>query len=150
MEQGLLPAIIQDWLDGTVLMLGLYEPRSDSAKTLATKSVHFWSRSRKKFWEKGETSGIQAGQVKELFIDCDRRHDSREGASVSDRPATQASARAFSPKLDEQGGIVQEKNPDAQGGILESVHPHDSRTPFQSPSRVPTQPSCSPAVTIRS
>ncbi|HLZ35744.1 MAG TPA: phosphoribosyl-AMP cyclohydrolase, partial [Nitrospira sp.] len=55
-EQGLLPAVIQDWLDGTVLMLG-YMNQEAIAKTLATKSVHFWSRSRKKLWEKGETSG---------------------------------------------------------------------------------------------
>ena len=41
-------------------------------KTVETKSVHFWSRSRKKLWEKGETSGNRL-QVKEMFLDCD--HD---------------------------------------------------------------------------
>ena len=51
-EQGLLPAVVQDWLDGTVLMLG-YMNREAIGKTLATKSVHFWSRSRMKLWEKG-------------------------------------------------------------------------------------------------
>lgn len=45
--QGLVPAVVQDWLDGTVLMLG-YMNHEAIAKTLATKSVHFWSRSRGK------------------------------------------------------------------------------------------------------
>src|SRR4051794_15846496 len=63
-EQGLMPAVIQDWLDGTVLMLG-YMNQEAITKTLTTKSVHFWSRSRKKLWEKGETSGHKL-QVKEL------------------------------------------------------------------------------------
>ena len=43
--QGLLPAVIQDWLDGTVLMLG-YMNQQAITRTLETKSVHFWSRSR--------------------------------------------------------------------------------------------------------
>ncbi|MCS6897861.1 MAG: phosphoribosyl-AMP cyclohydrolase, partial [Nitrospira sp.] len=69
-EQGLLPAIVQDWADGSVLMLG-YMNQEAVAKTLATRSVHFWSRSRNRLWEKGETSGHKL-HVKELFIDCDR------------------------------------------------------------------------------
>src|SRR5215217_9485486 len=53
-EQGLVPAVIQDWQDATVLMVG-YMNQEAIAKTVETKSVHFWSRSRKKLWEKGET-----------------------------------------------------------------------------------------------
>jgi len=45
-EQGLLPVVVQDWLDGTVLMLG-YMNQEALSKTLASKSVHFWSRSRR-------------------------------------------------------------------------------------------------------
>ena len=52
--QGLIPAIVQDWLDGTVLMLG-YMNEAALTKTVSTKSVHFWSRSRQTIWEKGET-----------------------------------------------------------------------------------------------
>ena len=52
--QGLIPAVIQDWLDGTVLMVG-YMNQQAVVKTLQTRSVHFWSRSRQKLWEKGET-----------------------------------------------------------------------------------------------
>ena len=46
-ERGLRPAVIQDWLDGTVLMLG-YMNQEALSRTMATKSVHFWSRSRQK------------------------------------------------------------------------------------------------------
>ena len=53
-QQGLLPAIVQDWLDGTVLMLG-YMNQEAISKTVVSKTVHFWSRSRNKLWEKGET-----------------------------------------------------------------------------------------------
>ena len=55
--QGLLPAVIQDWLDGTVLMLG-YMNEEAIAKTVATRRVHFWSRSRNKLWEKGQRVAV--------------------------------------------------------------------------------------------
>jgi phosphoribosyl-ATP pyrophosphohydrolase/phosphoribosyl-AMP cyclohydrolase len=69
-EKGLLPAIVQDWRDGSVLMLG-YMNQEALDKTLTTRSVHFWSRSRQRLWEKGETSGHRL-IVKALFVDCDR------------------------------------------------------------------------------
>jgi phosphoribosyl-ATP pyrophosphohydrolase/phosphoribosyl-AMP cyclohydrolase len=68
-EQGLIPAIVQDWRDGTVLMLG-YMNREAFARTLASGRVHFWSRSRNRLWAKGETSGNHL-LVKDLFLDCD-------------------------------------------------------------------------------
>jgi len=68
--QGLIPAVVQDWLDGTVLMVG-YMNQDALNQTVATKTVHFWSRSRQKLWEKGETSGNKL-LVKTLFVDCDR------------------------------------------------------------------------------
>ena len=69
-EQGLIPAIVQDWRDGSVLMLG-YMNQEALDKTLSTSSVHFWSRSRNRLWEKGETSGHRL-IVKDLFVDCDQ------------------------------------------------------------------------------
>ncbi len=117
-EQGLLPAVIQDWLDGTVLMLG-YMNQEAIGKTLATKSVHFWSRSRKKLWEKGETSGHKL-QVKELFIDCD--HDTILVKAQPAGPTCHTGERAcFFSTLDEAGRIGQEKTQDSFGGILEGV-----------------------------
>ncbi|HEY9872119.1 MAG TPA: bifunctional phosphoribosyl-AMP cyclohydrolase/phosphoribosyl-ATP diphosphatase HisIE [Candidatus Obscuribacterales bacterium] len=68
-EQGLVPAIIQDYLDGTVLMMA-WMNRESLQKTLDTGETWFWSRSRSEFWHKGETSGhIQ--KVRSLRYDCD-------------------------------------------------------------------------------
>jgi phosphoribosyl-AMP cyclohydrolase len=68
-ENGLVPAIIQDWQNGEVLMVA-YMNRDSLQKTLATGKTHFWSRSRKKLWMKGESSG-HVQEAKEIFIDCD-------------------------------------------------------------------------------
>ena len=68
-EKGLIPAIVQDYKDGTVLMLA-YVNKESLQRTLETKEMWYWSRSRKTLWHKGETSGnIQ--KVKELYYDCD-------------------------------------------------------------------------------
>lgn len=68
-EQGLVPAIVQDCKTGEVLMQA-YMNRESLEKTLETGRSWFYSRSRKKLWEKGATSGcIQS--VKEIFYDCD-------------------------------------------------------------------------------
>lgn len=67
--KGILPAIAQDWETGQVLMLA-YMNQEAWEKTLATRQVHYWSRSRNELWFKGGTSGhIQ--EVKEIFVDCD-------------------------------------------------------------------------------
>ena len=49
---GLLPAVVQDATDGSVLMLG-YMDREALAATLASKRVTFWSRSKQRLWTKG-------------------------------------------------------------------------------------------------
>jgi phosphoribosyl-AMP cyclohydrolase len=66
---GLIPVIVQDALTHEVLMLG-YMNRESWQKTLETKRVSFWSRSRGKLWVKGETSG-HTQEVKEVYLDCD-------------------------------------------------------------------------------
>ena len=66
---GLIPVIIQDASTNEVLMLG-YMNRTAWKKTLETKRVSFWSRSRKKIWVKGETSG-HFQEIKEISLDCD-------------------------------------------------------------------------------
>lgn len=66
---GLIPAIAQDYHNGTVLMLA-YINREAWEKTLQTGKAHYWSRSRKKIWLKGETSGnIQ--EIMDILVDCD-------------------------------------------------------------------------------
>lgn len=68
-KQGLVPAIVQDVSTGQVLMLA-YMNSESIAKTLDTGLTHFWSRSRRQLWQKGETSGhIQ--HVREIRYDCD-------------------------------------------------------------------------------
>jgi phosphoribosyl-AMP cyclohydrolase len=68
-EAGLVPAVAQDFETGEVLMLAWMNKESIE-KTLATKQIHYWSRSRNAMWRKGETSGHTQG-LKEFLIDCD-------------------------------------------------------------------------------
>ena len=68
-EQGLVPAIVQDYLDGTVLMMA-WMNRASLQKTLETGETWFWSRSRQQFWHKGETSG-HLQKVQTIRNDCD-------------------------------------------------------------------------------
>ncbi|SMY32135.1 bifunctional phosphoribosyl-AMP cyclohydrolase/phosphoribosyl-ATP diphosphatase HisIE [Photobacterium andalusiense] len=67
---GLIPAIIQDNISGQVLMLG-YMNDEALAKTLDTKQVTFWSRTKNRLWTKGETSG-NVLQLKNIKLDCDQ------------------------------------------------------------------------------
>ncbi|NJN32520.1 MAG: bifunctional phosphoribosyl-AMP cyclohydrolase/phosphoribosyl-ATP diphosphatase HisIE [Synechococcales cyanobacterium RM1_1_8] len=68
-DQGLVPAIAQDYLDGTVLMLAWMNAES-LQKTLATGEAHYWSRSRQELWHKGATSG-HFQTVEAIRYDCD-------------------------------------------------------------------------------
>jgi phosphoribosyl-AMP cyclohydrolase len=66
---GLLPAIVQEYESGDILMLA-YINRESWERTLTTGKAHFWSRSRKKIWLKGESSGhVQI--IRDILIDCD-------------------------------------------------------------------------------
>jgi phosphoribosyl-ATP pyrophosphohydrolase/phosphoribosyl-AMP cyclohydrolase len=67
---GLLPGIVQDAATGDVLMVGFLNEVSYQ-KTLDTGYVTFWSRTRKKLWMKGETSGNRL-RVVEAITDCDQ------------------------------------------------------------------------------
>ncbi len=67
---GLIPAIISDESTGEVLMMA-WMNRESLASTIETGFTHFWSRSRKKFWKKGESSG-HTQHVKSIKTDCDR------------------------------------------------------------------------------
>lgn len=67
---GLLPAIVQHWQSGAVLMLG-YMNAEALAVTRASGRVTFYSRSRRRLWTKGESSGNLL-LLKGLHVDCDR------------------------------------------------------------------------------
>jgi phosphoribosyl-AMP cyclohydrolase len=66
---GLIPAIVQDHGDGQVLMVA-WMNRDSLLDTLKTGKTHFWSRSRNRYWMKGEESG-NVQKVQSVFYDCD-------------------------------------------------------------------------------
>lgn len=66
---GLIPAIIQDHATGRVLMMG-WMNRASLELTITSGRTHFWSRSRQKFWLKGESSG-HTQTVQQISFDCD-------------------------------------------------------------------------------
>ncbi|MCW2278014.1 bifunctional phosphoribosyl-AMP cyclohydrolase/phosphoribosyl-ATP diphosphatase HisIE [Heliophilum fasciatum] len=67
---GLIPAVVQDHQTGRVLMVA-YMNRESLEKTVATGQMHYYSRSRKALWHKGETSGHYQ-HVKAVEVDCDQ------------------------------------------------------------------------------
>ena len=69
-ENGLIPVITTDFQTGDILMHG-YMNSEALKKTIETKEVHYWSRSRKKLWRKGQISGF-VQIVKEIRIDDDQ------------------------------------------------------------------------------
>ena len=66
---GLMPAIIQDYKSGEVLMVA-YMNKNSLRRTMRSGKTCFWSRSRKEYWRKGETSG-NFQFVKSIYYDCD-------------------------------------------------------------------------------
>lgn len=68
-RRGLIPAIVQDYKTGQVLMLA-YMNRPSLARSLKSGKTCFWSRSRKEYWVKGKTSGHYQF-IKSIHYDCD-------------------------------------------------------------------------------
>jgi len=66
---GLIPAVVQDHATGDVLIVA-YMNQESLAKTVETAKTWFWSRSRQKYWMKGESSG-HTQDVHEILYDCD-------------------------------------------------------------------------------
>lgn len=66
---GLIPVVVQDFDSKKVLMVA-YMNKEAFRKTIETGYAHYWSRSRKKLWMKGETSG-NFQMVKNMIADCD-------------------------------------------------------------------------------
>ena len=69
-ENGLIPVMATDFKTGDILMHG-YMNYEALKKTIETKEAHYWSRSRKKIWHKGQVSGF-IQKVKEIRIDDDQ------------------------------------------------------------------------------
>ena len=69
-KNGLIPVVASDFRNGDILMHG-YMNNLALKKTIETKEAHYWSRSRKKIWHKGQISGF-VQKVKEIKIDDDQ------------------------------------------------------------------------------
>ena len=69
-ENGLIPVITKDYKSGDILMHGYMNDES-LKKTIETKEAHYWSRSRKKIWHKGQVSGF-VQKIKKIRIDDDQ------------------------------------------------------------------------------
>lgn len=69
-DRGLLPVVVQEVVSGAVLMVAWADLEAIE-RTLETGLGHFWSRSRKSLWQKGETSGNRL-RVEQILADCDR------------------------------------------------------------------------------
>ena len=68
-SDGLIPTIAQEKSTNEILMLA-YSNQSSIQMTIETKKAHFWSRSKKKLWQKGETSGNKLNIIN-IYTDCD-------------------------------------------------------------------------------
>ena len=69
-ENGLIPVVTTDFKTGDILMHGFMNDEA-LKKTIETKEAHYWSRSRKKIWHKGQISGF-VQTIKEIRIDDDQ------------------------------------------------------------------------------
>ena len=69
-EKGLIPVITVEDSTSEILMHG-YSNKEALLKTIETNQAHYWSRSRKKIWKKGETSGLNQA-IKKILIDDDQ------------------------------------------------------------------------------
>ncbi len=111
---GLIPAICVDADSGKVLMMAWMNEAS-LLDTIRTKKTHFWSRSRQKYWMKGESSG-HTQEVHGIYTDCDRDtlviEVTQHGAACHEGYFS-----CFYRKLNDQGGwdVADEKvfDPDA-------------------------------------
>lgn len=102
-EQGLIPAVVQDTETGQVLMVA-WMSRDALEATRRSGLTHFWSRSRRALWRKGETSG-HAQHVDGIYVDCDR--DTLLVQVHQDGVACHTGARScFFTRLDDPAGEV--------------------------------------------
>ena len=109
--EGLIPAVVQETETGEVLMVAWMD-REALAKTLESGLAHYWSRSRRALWRKGETSG-HTQHVDGLYVDCDR--DTLLVQAHQDGVACHTGARScFFTRL-EGGTLHQTAGPRASG-----------------------------------
>ena len=99
---GLVPAVAQDAASGEVLMLA-WMNRESLARTVDSGEAHYWSRSRKALWKKGETSG-HVQRVIEVRLDCDADAVLLSVESVAGIACHTGRRRCFFNRLEGGGG----------------------------------------------
>ena len=117
-SNGLIPAIVQDAQDDAVLMTA-YMNREALTRTLSTGEVHFWSRSRKSLWRKGETSGNHL-RMKEIRLDCDG--DALLIRAEAAGPACHTGARSCFYRTAKNGAFKRAAKADPRASILDRVY----------------------------
>ncbi|MCK9363883.1 MAG: phosphoribosyl-AMP cyclohydrolase [Syntrophales bacterium] len=108
--KGLVPAVVQDYETGDVLMVA-YMNRESWQKTIETGKAHYWSRSRQSLWLKGETSG-NFQIVREVRIDCDDDTVLLKVDQIGGAACHTGHRSCFYRKMNERGGdftVVGEK-----------------------------------------
>lgn len=100
---GLIPAIVQDYQNGDVLMLGFMDEKAWK-ETLSTGLATYYSRSRQTLWVKGKTSG-NVQRVKEIRIDCDDDAVLLKVEQVGDAACHTGYRTCFYRKVEENGEI---------------------------------------------
>jgi phosphoribosyl-AMP cyclohydrolase len=101
---GILPALAQDYKSGKLLMLA-YMNREAYQLTLQTGEAHYWSRTRREIWRKGETSGnIQ--RVKEIIVDCDHDAILLKVEQLGGAACHQGYESCFHNKITKNGGEI--------------------------------------------
>ncbi len=100
---GLLPAIVQEYRTGKVLMLA-YINEASWQKTLETREAHYWSRSRQELWHKGGTSG-HVQKIKSIFIDCDSDTVLFQVDQVGEAACHTGYDTCFHKKIEEDGEV---------------------------------------------
>ena len=109
---GLVPAVVQDAVDGRVLMLAYMDAEALEA-TVTTGEVHFHSRSRDRLWRKGETSG-NVLRLRSLATDCDA-----DAILVTAEPAGPTCHRGTRSCFDDDAGVIEPASQDL--GWLETL-----------------------------
>lgn len=118
-DRGLVPAIVQDWRDSAVLMVGFMNQESLD-QTLQTGFVHFWSRSRRRLWKKGETSGNYL-LCQRVFLDCDGDTLLVQAEPVG--PTCHTGARTcFFTNVTAEGTMADQTSGEANGGIVDRLY----------------------------
>ncbi len=102
-EQGLVVAIAQDYKTGEILMQAFMN-REAWEKTLREGKACYWSRSRRKLWVKGESSG-NVQEVKEIFLDCDNDSVLLKINQVGDAACHTGYRSCFYKKVDSEGNV---------------------------------------------